>query len=168
MDKVELIVHEFSVRQNRCVPLCIARGVAGIWRAVALLENQQSSLLGRRPDEVLALSEEINRQWPMVTRARNERQKEIRRLAGGNLGCGDHPEEPLSLAALLPYFPSNVAPMIRGLVEEVNKLIGRVSRFARQNQRLLARAVETTQTTLQALRPAAIHETYSCALRLGP
>jgi hypothetical protein len=65
------------------------------------------------------------------------------------------------LRQLLPRFPAEVQPLLDALMDEVNHLIHRVRRGARQNQQLLARAVEMHQEMLRTIRPAAFVKTYS-------
>ena len=129
-----------------------------------LLKDQQQGLLRRQPEQVLALSVNIETQLPVVTGARHRRHGELRTLAGR----GEIADEkaPIRLTDLLPHFPTSIAPMIRGLVEEINRLVSQVARFAHQNQMLLVRAVDSTQAALQAVQPSVFHKTYSPAGRV--
>ncbi len=129
-----------------------------------LLKDQQQSLLRRQPEQVLTLSVHIETQLPVVTGARRRRHAELRTLAGQ----GEIAEEkaPIRLIDLLSHFPTSIAPMIRGLVEEINRLVSQVARFAHQNQMLLVRAVDSTQAALQAVQPSVVHKTYSSAGRV--
>ena len=126
-----------------------------------LLKDQQTALVRRQPDQVLALSGGIEVHLPIVARARHQRQEELRLLAGKREIADE--KAPIRLADLLPHFQASVSPMIRGLVEEINRLVSQVSRFAHQNQMLLVRAVESTQAALQTVQPSVIHKTYSPA-----
>lgn len=126
-----------------------------------LLKDQQQSLVRRQPEEVLALSQSIETHLPLVTQARHRRQQELHGLAGKREIADE--KAPIRLADLLPFFQSSVTPMIRGLVEEVNRLVSQVGRFAHQNQMLLVRAVDSTQAALQAVQPSVVHKTYSPA-----
>ena len=126
-----------------------------------LLKDQQQCLVRRQPDEVLALSGSIDKHLPVVTGARHRRQEELQFLAGKRAIADE--KGPIRLADLLPYFPASIAPMIRGLVEEINRLVTQVGRFAHQNQMLLVRAVESTQAALQVVQPSVVLKTYSPA-----
>ncbi len=130
-----------------------------------LLKDQQSRLIGRRAEEVLHLSGAIETQLPVVDQARQRRQGELRALAG-NLTTSKEEVLGIQLNDLLPFFPTVVAPMIRGLVEEINRLVSTVARFASQNQLLLVRAVESTQAALRSVQPAAAQRTYTPTGRL--
>ena len=126
-----------------------------------LLKDQQQQLVRRQPDQVLALSTTIEAHLPVVTQARHRRQEELQMLAGKREIADE--KAPIRLTDLLPHFQTSVAPMIRGLVEEINRLVSQVARFAHQNQMLLVRAVESTQAALQAVQPSVVHKTYSPA-----
>ncbi len=123
---------------------------------LALFEEQQANLLRRNPDAVLELAHTIETQARATTEQRLQREMAVRSLAEG---CGYASDTPLR--ELLPLFPSEVQPMLDALVDEINHLIHRVRRGARQNQMLLGRAVEMRQQMLTALRPAAFVKTYS-------
>ncbi len=130
-----------------------------------LLKDQQRRLISRQADEVLNLSGSIEAQLPVVERARRRRQEEVHGLAGP-VASPEDGKSGIRLSALLPFFAATVAPMVSGLVEEINRLVTSVARFARQNQMLLARAVESTQVALRAVHPTAAQTTYTPSGRL--
>lgn len=125
-----------------------------------LLKDQQRRLISRQAEEVLNLSGSIEAQLPVVERARRRRREEVQVLAGP-VAASDDEKAGIRLSALLPFFAATIAPMVRGLVEEINRLVASVARFARQNQMLLARAVESTQVALRAVHPTAAQTTYT-------
>lgn len=136
-----------------------------------LLDQQQTSLLGRRPDEVLAVSDAIQAHVPVLLRSRKQREACARELT--KLAAADAPPSPpptsgtkAPLAAALDLFPQRLRPLAEALVEEINGLVARVERRARQNQLLLTRALDSTQLTLRALDPAAPQRTYTPAGRV--
>lgn len=126
-----------------------------------LLKEQQQCLLRQQSERVLTLSEAIETQLTLVLGARLRRQEEVQSLAGKSERFEEPP--PIRLNDLLPYFPKSVEPMIRGLVEEINRLIAQVGRLAHQNQMLLVRAVDATRAAIQAAQPGAVNRTYSAA-----
>ena len=130
-----------------------------------LLKDQQSRLVSRQAEEVLNVSGSIESQLPVVTRVRQRRQQEMFALAGSAAVPPDDLAG-IKLSDLLPHFPATIAPMIRGLVEEINRLVSTVARFARQNQMLLVRAVESTQAALRSVQPTVAQKTYSPSGRL--
>lgn len=123
---------------------------------LALFEEQQANLLRRNPDAVLELARTIETQAHATGEQRLQREMAVRALAENSGYPSDTP-----LRELLPLFPAEVQPMLDALVDEINHLIHRVRRGARQNQLLLSRAVEMRQQMLTALRPAAFVKTYS-------
>lgn len=123
---------------------------------LALFEEQQANLFRRDPDAVLALANTIEQQARLVAEHRLEREMLVREIAESHGQPAD-----ASLRQLLPVFPVEVQPMLGALVDEINHLIHRVRRGARQNQQLLSRAVEMHQETLRTIRPARFVKTYS-------
>lgn len=123
---------------------------------LALFEEQQANLLRRDPDAVLSLAQTIEQQARNTAEHRLQRELFVREVAEQN----GYPSD-ATLRQILPVFPSEVQPLLGALIDEVNHLIHRVRRGARQNQQLLARAVEMHQETLRAIRPARFVKTYS-------
>jgi len=123
---------------------------------LALFEEQQTNLFRRNPDAVLELAHTIETQARATAEQRLSREQAVREIAES---AGYAPDAPLR--ELLSLFPAHVQPMLDALVDEINRLIHRVRRGARQNQLLLAKAVEMRQEMLLALRPAAFVKTYS-------
>lgn len=123
---------------------------------LALFDEQQAQLLRRNPDAVLELSGTIETQARSTAEQRLQREMAVRELAESRGYPSDTP-----LRELLPLFPADVQPMLDALADEINHLIHRVRRGARQNQLLLAKAVEMRQQMLSTLRPAAFVKTYS-------
>ena len=64
-------------------------------------------------------------------------------------------------APCLRSFPDFVRPLLEALVRDINLMINRTRRKARQNHILLARAVELTQETLRLLQPETFTKTYA-------
>jgi len=123
---------------------------------LALFEEQQNHLFRRNPDAVLALSQTIESQARATAEQRLRREMFVREVAELHACPAD-----ANMRELLPHFPREVQPLIEALIDEVNRLIHRVRRGARQNQQLLARAVDLHQETLRMVRPAAFVKTYS-------
>jgi flagellar biosynthesis/type III secretory pathway chaperone len=123
---------------------------------LALFEEQQNHLLQRNPDAVLSLAQTIETQARVTAEHRLQRELFVREVAE----LHGYPSDS-HLRQLLPRFPAEVQPLLDALMDEVNHLIHRVRRGARQNQQLLARAVEMHQEMLRTIRPAAFVKTYS-------
>lgn len=123
---------------------------------LALFEDQQTSLFRRDPDAVLELAKSIEASARSTAEQKLIREQAVRKFAVSRGCAADSP-----LREMLSLFPTEVQPMLDALIDEINRLIHRVRRGARQNQQLLARAVEMRQEMLQTLRPAAFVKTYS-------
>lgn len=121
-----------------------------------LFDEQQAAILRREPDAVLAVIESISMQARTIDFCRKQREALVKQCAAAvNL-----PEES-PLSHLLTHFTEAVRPLLQALIDEVNHLISRTKKRARQNQMLLARSIEVSQQILQRLNPEAVTKTYS-------
>ena len=92
----------------------------------------------------------------MIAAARERRQEVMDDLARRDaLPAGTR------LTRMLDRFPNYVRPLLEALVRDINLMINRTRRKARQNHILLARAVELTQETLRLLQPGSFTQTYA-------
>lgn len=115
---------------------------------LGLYEDQQVNLLRRDADAVLQLAGSIESQVARAHHARELRERLVRTFAQNQGQPAD-----TTLRGLLPLFPTEVRPMLDALIGEINILIHRIRRDARQNQVLLARAVETHESIIRLMRP---------------
>ena len=127
-----------------------------------LFNEQQAAILQRRPDMVLAVSATIEEQLKTVNERRKCREELVRQSAQS---VNKPPKS--TLRELIEFFPECVRPLLRALIEEVNRLLIRTKRRARQNQMLLARSIEVTQEILRLLNPGMVTKTYSRNGRLN-
>lgn len=72
-----------------------------------------------------------------------------------------------TLRQLMPLFPSDLQQLLDALIREINHLVHRVRRRARQNQTLIARALELQREAVAALRPGAGTRTYAPSGRMS-
>jgi flagellar biosynthesis/type III secretory pathway chaperone len=121
-----------------------------------LFEDQQTAILQRQPDLVLAIVDAIAKQVELIHTCQKRRKQLVQTIAFEE-GCS----EQLSLLGLLPHFPAPARPMLEALVNEVNRLIRQTRRRARQNQMLLVRTIELSQEMLRRLRPGTVTKTYA-------
>jgi flagellar biosynthesis/type III secretory pathway chaperone len=135
---------------------CLRNELQEYGALLGLFEEQQTNLLRRDANAVVELASAIEEQARVAQASRDRREQAIRHFAGAH-------QQPAtsSLRHLLPYFPAEVQPLIQALIDEINHLIHRVRRDARQNQILLSRTVEAYEEAVRTLRPEAFTQTYS-------
>ena len=127
---------------------------------LAVLEQQQDSVVQRQVHELLQNISQSNAQGDILAAVRHERgqhQRNVARLLGL--------EEAATFAAIIPRLPADYRPLLQALVEENNELLLRVHHRARQNHLLLSHAVELMQQLIDALLPGGNLKTYDKAGR---
>jgi hypothetical protein len=127
---------------------CLRNELQEYGALLALFEEQQANLLRRDADQVAALAVSIEEQARATHSCRERREQCVLAFA---LKQGCAPET--SLRQMLPHFPVEVQPLLHALIDEINHLIHRIRRDARQNQMLLSRAVEAHDEALRTLMP---------------
>jgi len=123
---------------------------------LSLFEDQQANLLRRDATAVLDLANAIDEQVQTTQMCRDRREQAILSFAAEN----GQPSS-ASLRQMLKFFPAEVRPLLQALIDEINHLIHRIRRGARQNQVLLSRTVEAHEEALRILRPDLYPKTYS-------
>jgi flagellar biosynthesis/type III secretory pathway chaperone len=121
-----------------------------------LFDRQQERIIHHDPNGFLEINTEVEEQIVKLSRCRQEREQLVRDFAAIH---GRAPET--SLSDLLADFPPNQQPQIRALIEEINDLVTRSQRRARQNRMLLAQCVEAARQLVQATGSDNIAFTYS-------
>ncbi len=121
-----------------------------------LLDRQQSEIFNRESDLVMLTNEDVERQMGMMNALRERRESKVRMMASQ---CDCDPE--LSLRNMLPHFPDFIRPLLEALIDEVNAMVTRTRRKARQNYLLLSRTMEITQKALSMSEPENFSKTYS-------
>lgn len=135
---------------------CLRNELQEYGALLSLFEEQQSNLLRRDATAVAALAAEIEAQ-ARATQGRRERREQLVR----DFALEHQAEGHTSLRQLIPFFPSDVQPLLQALIHEINHLIHRIRRGARQNQILLSRTVEAHQEALRLCAPDRFVSTYS-------
>ncbi len=123
-----------------------------------LFEDQQVALFGRDADTVLHLAAAIEDHARSLAETRTRREMAVSAFAESN----GQPTT-ATLRSMLPLIAAEVRPLMEALIREVNLLLHRVRRTSRHNHTLLSRAVESTQDTIQLLRPHSFMKMYSPA-----
>jgi flagellar biosynthesis/type III secretory pathway chaperone len=123
-----------------------------------LIEKQQRAILNRDMPEYMGLAEEIETQVASTSGLRAEREQRVRSIAE----AVEQPND-IDLKRLIPHFPEEARPLLSALVEEINSLIAKSNRRAKQNHMLLARAMQYTYELLQQVSPQSQVKTYGKA-----
>jgi flagellar biosynthesis/type III secretory pathway chaperone len=125
---------------------------------LALLDQQQESVMSRAADQVLEGSAAVQAQSRIIQLARDRRESFRRQLAQ----AVNQPAA-ASFAELLPELPAHYRPLLSALVQENNELLVRVQQRARQNHLLLSRSLDLMQRFLGSLLPALRPSVYTGA-----
>ncbi len=121
-----------------------------------LFNEQQTAIVNRDPDAVLAIDERIEIQLPIIRAHRKERDSLAALMA-----ASAQPPAGTTLVELLPLFREPMRPLVQALATEVNQLVSRARRRAQQNRTLLARNIEVSQELIERLNPSGVTRTYS-------
>ncbi len=127
-----------------------------------LLDRQQEEIFRREPDTVIETNEEIERYMADMGDLRQKREEMVSDLAEN---CGR--DKDLSLKDLISALPDYARPLLQALADDVNHMVDKTRRKARQNFLLLSRTMELTQETIRALQPDRYTKTYSKKGRVG-
>lgn len=141
---------------------CLRDEVQGYGALLRLFEEQQDCVFRREPERLLPLIEAIKSATEAAAAARRQREESVSAFA---VDCGRDPGA--ALRSLLPCVDDHARPLLQALIDEVNRLIHRVRRIARQNHLLLARTVELHQGLLRQFCPGAFTPTYSAHGRVA-
>ena len=141
---------------------CLRDEVQEYGGLLRLFEEQQDCVFRRDAERLLQLIETIKDATQTAEAARRHREECVSAFA---VDCGR--EAAVTLRSLLPCVDNQVRPLIEALIDEVNRLIHRVRRLARQNHLLLARTVELQQGLLRQFYPGAFTPTYSAHGRVA-
>ena len=136
--------------------------LAGYGGLLALFDEQQGQLWRRETQAVAETSLAIEALVAETAGHRAAREGWVSRFA-----VVHGRSEDASLRQLLPFFPDDQRPLLGALTDEINSLLQRVRRRARQNHGILARAVELHRDALATLHPAARPRTYAPSGRMG-
>jgi len=127
-----------------------------------LLDRQQTEIFNREPELVMQTNDDIEMHMQEMNVLRERREEQVKQMAN-RCACDDS----LSLMKMLPWFPDFIRPMLKALIDEVNGMVSRTRRKARQNYLLLSRTMEITQEALRMAEPDNFSKTYSRKGKVG-
>ena len=135
---------------------CLRAEVAEYGRLLHLMEEQRDLIFKRDPVALLVANKAIQVQVDVLHDCRRLREEMSAKLAAENLRPAN-----ATLRSLVPLIAPEGRPLLEALIGEVNRLVHRVRRIMRLNERLLATAVDCQQELLRRLWPSAFTKTYS-------
>jgi flagellar biosynthesis/type III secretory pathway chaperone len=127
-----------------------------------LLDRQQNEIFNREPDLVMQTNVDIESHMSTMNALRERRENQVTQMAV-QCACDDT----LTLTNMLPRFPEFIRPLLKALIDEVNAMVNRTRRKARQNHLLLSRTMEITQEALRMAKPADFSKTYTRKGQVG-
>jgi flagellar biosynthesis/type III secretory pathway chaperone len=141
---------------------CLRAEVAEYGQLLHLMEEQRDLIFKRDTGAVFRAGSSIQTQVDVLHGCRRRREEMSVKLAA------EH-DRPLNstLRSLVPLIDPDGRPLMEALIGEVNRLIHRVRRAMRLNERLLACAVDCQQELLRRLWPAAFIKTYAADGRVA-
>lgn len=142
---------------------CLRAEVEEYGGMLRLLEEQQLCLIRRDADRLQELAVAVDGATQSADAVRRRREDAFRAFAAAQ-GC----DASATVRAILPAIEASARPLIEALVQEVNRLVYRTRRFARQNHEMLARACQLQQDLLRQVCPGIFSQTYSATGRMSP
>jgi flagellar biosynthesis/type III secretory pathway chaperone len=140
----------------KSVAECLRAEVAEYGRLLHLMEEQRDLIFRRDPVAILVANKTIQIQVDLLHDCRRRREEMSARLAEENARPPNS-----TLRSIVPLIAPEGRPLLEALIAEVNRLIHRVRRLMRLNERLLATAVDCQQELLRRLWPSAFTKTYA-------
>jgi flagellar biosynthesis/type III secretory pathway chaperone len=130
---------------------------------LGLLVEQQKKILARDPDDLMDLNKSVEYQMEMNQKILSNRQRLVARLASE---AGK--SEDTTLTEMLNVFPENSKPMFECIIDEINGMIQMARKKVKQNQTLLHKMSEVTDSVLRSADPQSRVATYDRKGRVAP
>ena len=132
---------------------------------LALMQEQQQFIINRSANELLLNLNVVNEQMEKVSVARNHRES-CRRALVATLGA----TEETTFYQMTEMLPSEVQPLLKALVEEINQLLQHIQKWLRQNHMLLSRSLDLMKQIMKGMFPSssATAGTYSRGGQVSP
>ena len=116
---------------------------------LALMQEQQQFIINRSANELLLNLNEVNEQMEKVAAARNHRDA-CRQALFTTLGA----TEETTFRQMTGMLPTEVQPLLKALVEEINQLLERIQKWLRQNHMLLSRSLDLMKQIMKGMFPS--------------
>ena len=116
---------------------------------LALMQEQQQFIINRSANELLLNLNVVNEQMEKVSIARNHREV-CRRALVATLSA----TEETTFYQMTEMLPSEVQPLLKALVEEINQLLQHIQKWLRQNHMLLSRSLDLMKQIMKGMFPS--------------
>jgi flagellar biosynthesis/type III secretory pathway chaperone len=116
---------------------------------LALMQEQQQFIINRSANELLLNLNVVNEQMEKVSVARNHREA-CRRALVATLNA----TEETTFYQMTEMLPSEVQPLLKALVEEINQLLQHIQKWLRQNHMLLSRSLDLMKQIMKGMFPS--------------
>jgi len=150
------------IKESSEIVMLLRQEMAGYGSLLALFEEQQGHLWRRDVDKVLQTAAIIDQQ---VVEAGQYREARETALVG--FARAHHRPAGSTLRQLLPVFPADEQPMFEAFIDEINHLIHRVRRRARQNHTFMEKMLELHRELVGGTTPGSAGTTYAPSGRLA-
>ena len=129
---------------------------------LALFDEQQGHLWRRNVDQVLHTAAIIDQQVLEAGQYREARETWLVSFARSHAQPGGS-----TLRQLLPFFPADERPMLEAFIDEINHLIHRVRRRARQNHAFMEKMLELHRELVGGTAPGSAGAMYAPSGRVA-
>ena len=136
--------------------------MSGYGSLLALFDEQQGHLWRRDVEKVLHTASIIDQQVVEAGQYRESRESWLVAFARAHGQPGGS-----TLRQLLPFFPADERPMLEAFIDEINHLIHRVRRRARQNHAFMEKMIELHRELVGGTSPGSAGATYAPSGRVA-
>jgi flagellar biosynthesis/type III secretory pathway chaperone len=130
--------------------------MAGYGSLLALFDEQQGHLWRREVEKVLETAAIIDQQVIESSQYREARESFLVAFARSHGQPGG-----ATLRQLLPFFPVDERPMLEAFIDEINHLIHRVRRRARQNHAFMEKMLDLHRELVGGTTPGSAGTMYA-------
>jgi len=150
------------IMESSEIVLLLRQEMAGYGSLLALFDEQQGHLWRREVDKVLETAAIIDQQVIESSQYREARESFLVAFARSQGQPGGS-----TLRQLLPFFPADERPMLEAFIDEINHLIHRVRRRARQNHAFMEKMLDLHRELVGGTTPGTAGTMYAPSGRVA-
>ena len=150
------------IMESSEIVLLLRQEMAGYGSLLALFDEQQGHLWRREVDKVLETAAIIDQQVVESSQYREARESFLVAFARSQGQPGGS-----TLRQLLPFFPADERPMLEAFIDEINHLIHRVRRRARQNHAFMEKMLDLHRELVGGTTPGTAGTMYAPSGRVA-